>query len=92
MSYNTQARMAQDEDLKLRVTACVATQNVGKPVEWAENNMWNLSATPGWDEKYNYAVDSGVDRPGYDMGVLSDNDILSGVQARLTVIGAGSPV
>lgn len=84
--------MAQDNDLKLRVTACVATQNVGKPVDWAEANMWNLSATPGWDEKYNYAVGTGVEKPGYDEGVLNDQDILAGVQARLIVIGTGSPV
>lgn len=79
--------MAQDEDLKLRITACAATQKIPNPAVWTEVNCWALSATPGWDDAYEYAVNTGNDEPGKDDDVINDATILAGVQARLLELG-----
>jgi hypothetical protein len=80
MSYNTQAAMALDADLRLRIAACAATQGVRNPQEWASRNQWSLSASPGWDNAYAYAIAAGKPRPGYEEGAVTDAMILAAVQ------------
>lgn len=84
MSYNTQAALAVDPDIRNRVAACAATQGMPSPVQWADTYLWRLSGSPGWDDAYAYAVASDNARPGYDEAVITDGMILAAVQAVLT--------
>jgi hypothetical protein len=81
MSYNTQADLATDSDFLIRVIACAATQNIAQPERWVTEHKWELSAQPGWDEAYAYAIDTKVSHPGAQIAVISDAMILAGVQA-----------
>lgn len=81
MSYATQAALSHDSDLIQRVAACAATQHIDSPETWAWSNSWKLSASPGWDAAYAYALNSSVDRPGNSESVLTDSMILSAVQS-----------
>lgn len=81
MSYLTQAQLAGDQFLLLRVTACAASENVDNPQAWTMLHAWQLSAQPGWDEAYAYAIANGVEEPGADETVITDPMILSAVQA-----------
>lgn len=87
MSYNTQARMAIDSDLRLRIAACAATQGELLPVEWADANQWSLSAAPGWDAAYSYSLQLNEAIPDYrsgkDESVITDAMILAEVQPRI---------
>lgn len=80
MSYLTQADLADDGDLRRRVTACAALEGIPNPEGWAYERRWELSAQPGWDAAYAYAVGQGVERPGSDAAVISDQMILAAVQ------------
>jgi len=81
MSYTTQAQLSNDSELIIRVAACAATQNIKQPETWAWDRKWELSAQPGWDESYAYAINTGVEHPGSQNTVISDAQILAGVQA-----------
>lgn len=81
MSYTTQAQLAGDNEMIVRVTACAATQGIKTPETWAWDHKWQLSAQPGWDEAYAYAIDTGVQHPGSQISVITDAQILSAVQA-----------
>lgn len=81
MSYLTQAALADDEWLLRRVTACAVLEGIPSPDGWAYQHRWELSAQPGWDAAYEYAVNSKVERPGADGGVIQDAQILAAVQA-----------
>lgn len=81
MSYLTQAALADDEWLLRRVTACAALEGIPSPDGWAYQHRWEPSAQPGWDAAYEYAVNSKVERPGADGGVIQDAQILAAVQA-----------
>lgn len=80
MSYLTQARLAGDQAILHRVTACAASEGIGDPSYWAQAHSWVLSAQPGWDDAYGYAFRSGVESPGEDEGVITDQMILAAVQ------------
>jgi hypothetical protein len=80
MSYRTQAQMAEDQHLLTRITACAATQGLTDPHTWAWSHRWKLSAEPGWDAAYAYALAALNDNPGNDEGVITDGQILSAVQ------------
>jgi hypothetical protein len=80
MSYATQAVMAHDVDLIQRVAACAATQNVNNPEAWSWDRSWKLSATPGWDAAYSYAIAVELEKPGNADNVVTDAMILSAVQ------------
>ena len=81
MSYSTQARMARDSDLLLRIAACASTQGMESPESWAWGQSWAFSAQPGWDAAYAYAVNSGTENPGNNEGVITDAMILSDCQS-----------
>lgn len=89
MSYRTQAVLAYDQQFLTRVTACVAREGESRPENWAPEHRWELSAQPGFDESYSYAIDTGVVDPGNNEGVINDSQILAAVQAlRGTTAGA----
>lgn len=87
MSYKNQARMATDRYLRDRIAACAATQDIDEPLRWAELNQWALSAAPGWDEAYSYAIEVNHKQPNFEPGIddaiINDQMILSAVQARI---------
>lgn len=86
MGYWDIAQMAADKDLQQRVTACAAQEQDENPAQWMADHMMKLAAQPGWDAAWEYAVAANNPAPGRDAAVISDGQILSGVQA---VIGAG---
>ena len=81
MSYRTQAVMAQDNYLLLRITACAAGEGIDTPRRWAGERNWVFSAQPGWDASYAYAIATNVQDPGNSEVVITDGQILSAVQA-----------
>lgn len=81
MTYLTQAAIAADQQLLLRVTACAAAEGASDPAFWAQSHVWQLSAQPGWDAAYAYAIAHGVERPGADESVIGDGMILAAVQS-----------
>lgn len=83
MSYNTQIRMTLDRELAKRIVACAATEGVADPEAWVIANKWTLSAQPGWDAAYAYAIDSKNLHPGEDEAVIADASILTAVQSIL---------
>lgn len=82
MSFHGQALLSQDGQFRDRVAACAATQPslAIPPTNWADNNIWLVSAAPGFADKYTYALDTGVQNPGADGAVIPDADILAAVQ------------
>lgn len=91
MSYLAQASMTKDNYLTERVAACAATLGITDARLWATNNLWSLSALPGWSAAYVDALgDVDVTDPGFatavgaDPNVISDQMILEAVQGILT--------
>ena len=82
------ALLAFDTDFLNRVSACAATEQFPDPQRWATEHQWQMAATPTFGEKYGYAVQTGVVRPGNDPSVINDAEILSAVQA----LEAGEPL
>jgi hypothetical protein len=80
MAYSDIALLAADNDFIQRTRACASTEGIADPVSWSNDNQWQMAGTPGFGDKYSYAIATGVDRPGYDPSVISDGDILSAVQ------------
>ena len=79
MSYLTQAKLADDGHIRLRVTACAATEQIEHPDAWAYEHRWQLSAQPGWVAAYASAAVAGDD-PGANEAAITDGMILSAVQ------------
>lgn len=82
MSLSDIAAMATDNDLRLRIAACAATQVIvpENPGQWANQHQWAIAGSPGWSEAWAYAVLSGNLSPGTDPAVISDAMILAAVQ------------
>lgn len=84
MSYSGQADLAQDKDFRDRLAACAATQGIQQADKWAADNSWLMSAAPGFADSYSYALEVGViTRPGRDVAVIPDQEILAAVQAAI---------
>ena len=78
--------MAKNGDLRERIAACAATEGVidPHPTAWADAHQWQLAASPGWSEAWQYAREVGViERLGKDEGVIGDGMILAAVQVIL---------
>lgn len=80
MSYLTQSMLAEDSALLQRVTACAAMEGITNPAHWAQIHVWQYSALAGWDAAYASAITAGSDDPGAAEDVITDAQILSGVQ------------
>jgi hypothetical protein len=83
MAYEHIVLAANDQDLLHRVTAAVAAEDyVGDPFTWAQEHRWEIAVQFG--DEFASAVDVvHVDRPGLRASVISDQAILSAVQALL---------
>lgn len=53
-------------------------------INWVDQNKYVWASSPGWGEKWQYALDSHPDEPDYEPGkdtaVITDEDILASVQ------------
>jgi hypothetical protein len=83
VAYWDVAQLSNDVDWQTRVAACVAVEGdiSDDPTQWAFDQRWQLAAQPGWADAYAYAVQTGVPDPGRDPAVITDSQLLSGVQA-----------
>lgn len=88
MSYATQSQLAQDNDFINRCNAAASKETMPaeepNPLAWVSQNIWQLAASPGFDEAYASALAGGIGRPGWQDNVITDAMILSAVQALLT--------
>lgn len=87
MSYNDIVSMRSNSDLVLRITACAAQEQPGDPDQWTQDHIWDVVASPGWADAWASALAAANERPGYDMGVITDGNILSAVQAAVQAGG-----
>jgi hypothetical protein len=97
MSYSTQAKLARDQDVLERVTACAASLGIKNPTEWVWSIQWVWSAQAGWDQAYSDALTAGKSQPGLDEDIITDEMILiavNGVLASVTtsVVPTTAPV
>jgi hypothetical protein len=50
-------------------------------ITWVDINRYVWASSPGWGEKWQFALDSNPDaEPGKDVAVITDEDILATVQ------------
>ena len=81
MSYSSIALMADDHDLRKRITACAAKEGMRDGAAWVNQNMWLLAASPGWAEAWDSALLLGPGiLPGRMGSVITDQMILTAVQ------------
>ena len=83
MSFATINRCANDQALQGRVTACAAGEIGGSPVDVTANLIWLVAAASDVEAAYAFALASDNPNPGGDEGVITDQMILSAVQAHL---------
>jgi hypothetical protein len=81
-----QAQLSNDIDFTARVAAAAAveldwTGTANRPVGWTSENIWLVAAAPGFAAAYSSAIASGVEHPGRDTSVISDEQITAAVQA-----------
>ncbi len=89
MSYLSIANMAQNPRLIERITACIAQERPAEsPSSWASANIWQLAASPGWADAWEYAINGGEQTPGTNPGVITDGMILAAVQGRIADLEA----
>ena len=97
MSYLTQSAIASNGWMTQRVAQCATEQGQADSDNWTQTNRRIWAAAPGWDEAWEYAVNTHPPEPpdpenpvipppydpGQDEGVITDGMILSQVQAML---------
>lgn len=86
MSYEAQSLLSRDQDFQMRLTACAAVEVPNIPVDvgppgWAALHIWQVAAAPGFADDYASALAAGVERPGNDPAVISDDELRAAVQA-----------
>ncbi len=83
MSYATHAAIVQSGSLRLRITACAAQEGVTDPPRWVNAVVWSLPQADwlaAWASAE--AANPGADH-GSDEAVITDQMILSSVQAQI---------
>lgn len=96
MAYTDVAALAQDQDFALRTIAAYAQETLGKermltPAGWQSEHRWDMAAQPGFGDAYAYALATNVERPGNDPAVITDAQVLAGVQSIITTEAAEVP-
>jgi len=86
--YLTQSIIADDPYMRLRVSSCAAQQGCATeggidPDHWTLEWRRIWASAPGWDGAWESAQASNVQQPGSDPGVITDEQILSQVQAMM---------
>lgn len=82
MSYGTIAQCVADNAFTQRVVACFA-QEGGNPYNMPNDLFWDVATKSDIEQAYAYALESGNENPGGDETVITDQMILSAVQASL---------
>lgn len=92
-SYLSIAAIAGDQFMKERMYAAVTQQShlgnadtgAYNAITWVDVNAYLWASSPGWGDKWKYALDSNASNPEYEPGkdeaVITDGDILATVQA-----------
>lgn len=81
MSFSTIFQCANDGQLQNRVTACVAQEGASEPVAAMSGMMWPIATSSDIAAAYESAILAGNANPGGDPAVITDQMILSKVQA-----------
>lgn len=93
MTYQSIVEMASNQSLLARIVAAAAEEGQENPLGWGQANIWKLAASPGWDDAWDYAKATATDDHNPDTGlrpgVISDQMILSAVQALRTAQQSG---
>lgn len=94
MAYKSIIEMAQSQSLRMRIVACAAREGIDSPETWVTSRMWQLAATVGWDDDWQYAKATANANVNPDTGarddVINDADILSRVQEIVVAEGGGA--
>jgi hypothetical protein len=99
MGYTDIAELAGDADFLARVNAAYAVETLTKlhevnylwPESWTHMYAWAMAAQPGFGAAYAYAKQTGVENPGKDPAVITDNQITAGVQSILAAMPPPQP-
>ena len=83
MSYNSINACASDVTFQNRVIACVATQDRDRPADVMWEVIWPVSCASDVEAAYASALAADNPNPGGDETVVTDQMILSHVQANL---------
>lgn len=83
MTYSTVADIAENDALRRRMTAAAAAAGKEKPYDvWVSEHRWDLASTSGWADAWeDYLASGPKGDPGVDPEVITDEMILSAVQA-----------
>lgn len=81
MTYLAVSQMAHDEALQGRIAAAAAMERLTWPDGWVARRRWQLVARSDWADAWAYATSTGKTNPGPDPGVITDQMILSAIQA-----------
>lgn len=80
MSYTTISRCVNDIEFSQRITACVAQEN-GDPAVIPAAMYWDVACASDVEQAYASALAADNEHPGSDPAVITDQMILSHVQA-----------
>lgn len=86
MSFNTINQCANDANFGNRVTACVAAEGADNPRNAMSQLIWPVSVSADIAAAYESAVLNDNPNPGGDESVITDQMILSAVQAHMPVV------
>ena len=83
MTYNDIADMTESGSLIRRIRACAWQENAPDPGVWVNANIGRLVAHADWEADWAYTVAAKNPDPGADPSVITDQAILTAVQAML---------
>jgi hypothetical protein len=86
MSFASIATCYADQALTARVTACCATQDEPDPQTTTFKVLWPVVTATDIEAAYEAALITGNPNPGGDPAVITDQMILSHVQAALETL------
>lgn len=81
MSYNTIYKCAYDQPFRNRVSSCVAQEGSASPELVMGQLIWPIASRTDIEAAYASALAAGNPNPGGDEAVITDQMILSAVQA-----------
>ena len=87
--YYTAYLLTNNHDLAMRVAASAQQESAasGTPMEnpdqWAQDHRWDWATQSDWISAVQSAIDTGITAWGQEVGVVTDQMILSYVQAAL---------
>lgn len=90
-AYFTAWQMTQNMDLTMRVAASAQQESeaavtpIDDPEAWARDRRWDWATQTDWVAAVQAAIDSGITEWGRNAGVVTDQHILSYVQAAIAV-------